>query len=364
MLLDYIYWTVRPEIFTAGPLEIGSATMWLGVLLCVAVIVTDRVSQSRAVARWKSAGAKPADKPATDWSNVVVFGAVALWLLWSMRSGAAVTVGPISMRWYGLMFLVGFTAGYCIVSRMFRHEGARRDWMPSLLIWVAVGTIVGARLGHCFFYEWDYYSAHPAKILAFWEGGLASHGGTIGVILCVIGFSRFTAHKPALWTFDRLVPAVALVACLIRMGNLFNSEIFGHATTLPWGFMFPLSCEWQQLYGPDTACHPTQLYEGGCYLALFFLLMWMYWRRNAQERPGLILGVFFIGIFLPRILIEFVKNNQEAFEDSMLLNMGQLLSVPFVLAGIYLVWRAMSRPKVKLTFPDRYADEPDAASPK
>lgn len=270
------------------------------------------------------------------------------------------TLGPITVRWYGLMFAIGFLAGYEIVGRMFRHEGAPERWLPILLAWVVGATLIGSRLGHVFFYEWDYYSAHPEKIIAFWEGGLASHGGTIGVILCVIGFNRYTAHKPPLWTFDRLVPAIALVGCLIRLGNLFNSEIFGHATTLPWGFMFPLSREWQQLYAPDTACHPTQIYEAACYLALFFLLMWMYWKRNAQQRPGLILGVFFIGIFLPRIIIEFVKNNQEAFEDTMLLNMGQLLSVPFVLAGIYLVYRAMTRPKEHLTFPDRYADEPSS----
>ncbi|MDE7408085.1 MAG: prolipoprotein diacylglyceryl transferase, partial [Muribaculaceae bacterium] len=178
------------------------------------------------------------------------------------------SIGPFTLRWYGLMFLIGFLTGYNIVARMFKHEGAPESWLGTLLIWVVCGTIIGARLGHCFFYEWDYYSANPGAIIRFWEGGLASHGGTIGVILAVCGFSYFTSHRSPLWTFDRLVVAIALVGGLIRLGNLFNSEIYGHATTLPWGFMFPLSREWHRLY-EGQACHPTQIYEALCYFALF-----------------------------------------------------------------------------------------------
>lgn len=263
---------------------------------------------------------------------------------------------PFAIRWYSLMFAVGFWIGFNIVSAMFKREGAPERWLGVLLIWVAVGTVVGARLGHVFFYEWDYYSQHPWKILATWEGGLASHGGAIGVILAVCGFSYFTSKRSPLWTFDRLVVAIALVGCLIRIGNLMNSEIFGHATTLPWGFMFPRSSEWHRLY-EGVACHPTQIYEALCYLALFGLLMWMYWKKNAGERPGLIFGVFFIGIFLPRFLIEFIKNPQVAFEENMALNMGQLLSIPFVLFGIFLVVRAMMRPRVHIDYPNRFADE-------
>lgn len=264
---------------------------------------------------------------------------------------------PVHVRWYGLMFAIGFWIGYNIVARMFRREGAPESWLGTLLLWVAAGTIVGARLGHVFFYAWDYYSKHPAEIVAIWEGGLASHGGAIGVILAVILFSIFTSKRSPLWTFDRLVVAIALVACLIRIGNLMNSEIFGHATTLPWGFMFVRSAEWRALY-PGLACHPTQIYEALCYLFLFVFLMWLYWRRNAGERPGLIFGVFFIGIFLPRFFIEFIKNPQEAFEQDMVLNMGQLLSIPFILAGIFLIIRAYLRPRIKIDYPDKFAEEP------
>lgn len=269
----------------------------------------------------------------------------------------AISIGPISIRWYGLMFVIGFALGYNIVARMFKHEGAPESWLGTLLMWVFAGTIIGARLGHCIFYDWDVYSQDPIRILYFWEGGLASHGGAIGVILGVFGFSYFTSKRSPLWTFDRLVIAIALVGALIRMGNLFNSEIYGHATTLPWGFMFPMSRQWHQLY-EGQACHPTQIYEALCYLALFGLLMWMYWKRNAEERPGLIFGIFFIGIFFPRFLIEFIKNDQVAFEADQWLNQGQRLSIPFILAGVALMVRALMRPRLHLKFPNRFAPEP------
>ncbi len=265
-------------------------------------------------------------------------------------------LGFFTLRWYSLAFMVGFLVGYEIVARMFRHEGAPERWLGLLLMWTVAGTIVGARLGHVFFYEWDLFSQNPIKILYVWEGGLASHGGAIGVILGVILFSIVTTKRSPLWTFDRLVVPIALVGGLIRLGNLMNSEIFGHATTLPWGFRFVNSPEWQALYA-GQACHPTQIYEAICYFALFALLMWMYWRKNAEERPGLIFGVFLIGIFTPRFFIEFIKNPQEAFEQSMVLNMGQWLSIPFIIAGISLIIYAMRRPRLKLKFPDRFADE-------
>lgn len=263
---------------------------------------------------------------------------------------------PVEIRWYGLMFAIGFWLGFNIVGRMFKREGAPERWLGILLIWVAVGTIVGARLGHVFFYQWDYYSQHPLKILATWEGGLASHGGAIGIIIAVIFYSIFTTKRNPLWTFDRLVVAIALVGAMIRFGNLMNSEIFGHATNLPWGFMFVRSAEWHRFY-EGQACHPTQIYESLCYLALFGLLMWMYWRKNAGERPGLIFGTFFIGIFLPRFLIEFIKNPQVDFEVGMTLNMGQLLSIPFILLGIGLVIWALTHPRIPCKYPNRYAEE-------
>lgn len=141
------------------------------------------------------------------------------------------SLGPISVRWYGLAFAVGFILGYNIMAKMFRHEGAPEKWLGVLLAYIVVATIVGSRLGHVFFYEWGYYSQHPAEIFKIWNGGLASHGGTIANIIAVFLFSFFVSKKPASWTFDKLVIPVALVASLIRFGNLMNSEIYGGPTT-------------------------------------------------------------------------------------------------------------------------------------
>lgn len=264
------------------------------------------------------------------------------------------TLGPVSVRWYGLMFAVGFTVGYMIVSKMFRHEGAPEKWLGSLLAYVGVATLIGSRLGHVFFYEWDYYSQHPGEILMIWHGGLASHGGTIANIIALFLWSWIVSKKPASWVFDKIVVATALVGGLIRLGNLFNSEIYGGPTDLPWGFVFLRN-------GDMVPTHPTQIYEALCYFLLFGLLMWMYWKKNAEERPWLITGVFFIGIFLPRFLIEYVKNVQVESEYSMIaqygMNMGQVLSIPFILLGVFLVIWAMTHPKVKFTFPNKFADE-------
>ena len=259
----------------------------------------------------------------------------------------------VTVRWYGLMFAIGFWLGFNIVAKMFKREGAPERWLGILLLYVGVATIVGSRLGHVFFYQWDYYSAHPWKILATWEGGLASHGGAIGVIIAVILFSIFTTKRNPLWTFDRLTVAIALVGCLIRIGNLMNSEIFGYA----WGFKFVRSPEWQAEFAP-LACHPTQIYEALCYLALFGLMMWMYWRKNAGERPGLLFGTFLVGTFASRFFIEFIKNDQVPFEATMTLNMGQWLSIPFVVAGIFLIIWAMTHKRQKLDYPNEFAPEP------
>jgi prolipoprotein diacylglyceryl transferase len=265
-----------------------------------------------------------------------------------------ISLGPIAIRWYSLAFLVGFIIGYNVVAKMFRHEGAPERWLGILLAYVVIGTIVGARLGHVFFYNWDYYSAHPAEIFKIWEGGLASHGGTIANIIAVLLFSLFVSKKNPSWTFDKLVVPIALVGGLIRLGNLMNSEIYGDYTDVPWGFIFLRN-------GETMASHPTQIYEAVCYFLLFALLMWMYWRKNAQERPWLITGVFFIGIFLPRFLIEYIKNVQEPWELQMVadygINMGQLLSIPFVILGVGLVVWALTHKREHWSFPEKYAEE-------
>lgn len=270
-------------------------------------------------------------------------------------------LGFFAVRWYGLMFLIGFTIGYYIIYKMFKHEGARQEWIDKLLIYVAIATIVGSRLGHVFFYQWDYYSQHPLDIIKIWEGGLASHGGTIGIIIAILLYSKYVTKKSPIWTFDRLVVPVALVGALIRIGNLFNHEIYGHDTTLPWGFRFIENLHgWMAGADPifTAPCHPTQIYEALAYLALFSLLMVMYWKYNCQERKGLIFGVFLTWLFSARFLIEFIKNVQVEFEEGMALNMGQWLSVPFIIAGLVLIVYALSHEREHIDFPERFADDP------
>lgn len=271
------------------------------------------------------------------------------------------SLGPFTVRWYGLAFVIGFFIGYKVVERMFRHEGAPEKWLGILLMYVMIGTVVGARLGHVFFYAWDYYSQHPADIFKIWEGGLASHGGTIGNIIAVFLFTWLVSKKPASWTFDKLVIPIALVGGLIRLGNLMNSEIYGSYTDLPWGFVFVRN-------GEVMAAHPTQIYEALCYFALFGLLMWMYWRKNCEERPWLITGVFFIGIFLPRFLIEYLKNVQEPWELAMRaqygMDQGQALSIPFILLGIALVIYSMWHPRQHWSFPSKFPDEEEGKKGK
>lgn len=272
--------------------------------------------------------------------------------------------GPPTIRWYGLMFAIGFYVGYEIVARIFKHEGAPERWLGSLFIYVVVATIVGARLGHVLFYDWSYYKDHLGEIVKIWEGGLASHGGTVGIMVAVWLFSRYVTKRSVLWTFDRLVVPTGLVAALIRLGNLMNHEIYGGVTDQPWGFRFVSNLH-QWMGGAEPVftmpCHPTQLYEALFYLATFVLCMWLYWRCNAQERPGLIFGVFMLGIFVPRFFIEYIKNVQEPWEIAMRqqwgIDQGQLLSIPFIILGLCLVIRALRRPRVHLEYPNRFADD-------
>ena len=159
-----------------------------------------------------------------------------------------VRIGSIELRWYGLMWGLGFILAYEIMARLFKKEGHPDTWVDKLFVYCIVSSVIGARLGHCLFYEWDYYGAHPIEILKIWKGGLASHGGVFLLILALVWYSKKVTKKSVWWLFDRMIPAVAVVCMCIRFGNLMNSEIFGYPTTLPWGFEFVRSREWQELY--------------------------------------------------------------------------------------------------------------------
>ncbi len=258
------------------------------------------------------------------------------------------SLGPISIRYYGLLFALGFLLGYYILERMFRNERIPEFWLDKIFIYVMIATVVGARLGHVFFYGWEYYSQHPEDILKVWQGGLASHGGAIGILVAIWLYSKNVTKRSMLWTLDRLVVPVALAAVFIRTGNLMNSEIIGAETTMPWGFKFLKATG---IDNPEAPRHPAQIYEALVYLVTFVYLLFLYWKKRAYRREGLMLGVLLIGVFAGRFFIEFFKENQEAFEEGMTLNMGQILSIPFVLWGVYLIYRAFKRPLVDLPAP-------------
>lgn len=239
-------------------------------------------------------------------------------------------LGALQVRWYGLFFAMAFLFGYILLERqVFKREGLRTELLDKLATYVIIGTVIGARLGHVLFYEPAYYFANPAKILAIWQGGLASHGAAIGILIAIWLYTRKTG-KTYWWVIDRVVIVVALGGFFIRMGNLMNSEIYGHVTSLPWGFVFVRD-------GQADPRHPTQIYEALSYLVLFFALLKYYQKNFKTMRPGTIFGIFLIVLFGVRFLIEFLKEPQVSFENNMLLNMGQWLSIPFILFGVFLL---------------------------
>lgn len=238
-------------------------------------------------------------------------------------------LGPIHLRWYGLLFATGFGLGYFITRKVFLEEKNPEAWLDPLLLLMALGTMLGARFGHVFFYNWEYYSAHPDEILKIWQGGLASHGAFVGLMLAFWAFSKFWSKKSILWITDRIAMSVALGGVFIRLGNLFNHEIVGAPTEVPWAFIFTLY--------PDRVPiprHPAQLYESFSYLIIAGILAWLFWRTKAKERQGLLTSLFLILVFGARFLIEYVKEVQEAFELDMSLKMGQQLSIPLILLGL------------------------------
>ncbi len=247
-------------------------------------------------------------------------------------------IGGLQIRWYSLLFVSGFIIGWYLFSWFFRREKVDRQLLDPLLYTLLIATIVGARLGHCLFYQPDYYLGSWSGFLEIfmpWKGGLASHGGAIALLLAMWWYSAHYGKKNGfdfLWIMDRLCIAVAFAGCMIRLGNLFNSEIYGDVTSLPWGFVF-------ELRGETVPKHPTQIYEALSYLILGLLLVWVYRTRLDKVYRGFFFGAFLIGCFGMRFLIEFIKEPQVGFEEGMALNMGQLLSIPFIVAGVaILVW--------------------------
>lgn len=249
---------------------------------------------------------------------------------------------------YGLLFVSGLIIGFFVIKRMFKSEGISEEWLDKLLVYMVVATIVGARLGHVLFYgpyfgEGGYFS-NPLSILYVWEGGLASHGGAIAILIALYLYSRKVSKRSMFWILDRVVAPIAIAGGFIRLGNLVNHEIIGKPTDLPWGFKFYnehiSNMVLQNGELVHVYRHPAQLYEAISYFVIFLLLLFLFWKTNLKQKTGFIFGVFLVVLWGARFLVEFVKIPQESYDLGIALNTGQLLSIPFIFAGFVIIFLA------------------------
>ena len=249
----------------------------------------------------------------------------------------AFSLGPLTVRWYGLLYGCAFIASYYAFKDLLKFDKVPEDFADRALIYMILGTVIGARLGDCFFYHPKYYLQNPLEVFAVWNGGLSSHGGACGILTSLYLFGRKT-KKSYIWVLDRVVIVIGVAGFFIRMGNLMNSEIYGHATTLPWGFVFERNRE-------TLPKHPTQIYEALYYALTYLTLRFVYRKSDNNPRPFLIFGLFLIMVFVFRFCIEFIKNPQEDFEQNMLFNMGQWLSAPFIILGVIILAISIGKKK-------------------
>ena len=295
-------------------------------------------------------------------------------MIWNLPEG--LHLGPLNIRFYSLMFVVAFCLGWYIMKAIYEREHISLDKLDTIFVWTVFATLIGARLGQVFFYDWEYFRNNLIEILLpikmepefHFTGfaGLASHGAVIGIGVTMYFYSKNILKKPFLWILDRIVLPIASGAIFVRIGNFFNSEILGYKTDFPLGIRFVRDyfspqdavnltkiTDTDAAYAAITnnpkfadflaqvpAKHPTQLYESFCYIFVFYLLYYMYWKTDARNNPGLLFGTFLTFLFSIRFMVEFVKESQGGFGDGTILSTGQWLSIPFILVGLYFVFRS------------------------
>lgn len=238
------------------------------------------------------------------------------------------SLGPLTIHWYGVLFATAIISGLQVMKWIFNTEKQNIEALDNLLFYIVIGVVVGARLGHCFFYDPSYYFANPMKIFAIWEGGLASHGGGLGAIIAAGIYAR-KHNMNFMWLLDRLAICTAIFGFFVRGANFINSEILGTASDVPWAVIFSRI--------DNVARHPSQLYEAFAYLTVFFILIGIYKTKKEKTPQGSILGIFLILIFTARFLIEMLKEKQAAYTADLALTAGQMLSIPFFVVGVILV---------------------------
>ncbi len=240
-----------------------------------------------------------------------------------------ISFSELSIGWYGIFFAAAFFFGFHIMRRVYSAEGKSLATLDTIFIYMVLGAVLGARLAHCLFYEPAYYLSNPLEIIKIWEGGLASHGGVVGMLIAMYVYAKQTSDINFLWLLDRMTLVIALGSFFIRCGNFFNSEILGIATDVPWAIIFSRI--------DSLPRHPAQLYEAAVYLILFVLLSYLYIKHREKLKPGFMMGLLMVVIFGSRFFIEFVKIPQESFAPILGLNMGQWLSIPVITLGLYLI---------------------------
>jgi len=254
--------------------------------------------------------------------------------IWNVNPNIFV-FGPIQLRWYGLLFVGSFFLGLMLLQWVYKREGKDPSVLDNLLIYIMVGAVIGARLMHCFAYEPNFYLSHPLEILKVWKGGLASHGGLIGVLIALYIFSR-RYKESFIWLISRVAIPGALTAAFIRFGNLFNSEILGLPTDKPWAIVFPRV--------DMVPRHPVQLYEAFAYLFLLFILVTVYKKVKPAFATKILPGIFLTYMFIVRFLLEYTKTRQADYSTSLPFTTGQMLSIPFIIIGItWIIWAITQR---------------------
>ncbi len=244
--------------------------------------------------------------------------------------------GSIQVYWYGLLFATAILSGFAVMNKIYQYENKNIEQLETLQFYIVIGIVIGARLGHCLFYDPSYYLSNPIKMLYIWEGGLASHGGGLGAILATFVYAK-KKKVNFLYLLDRLAIPTALFAFFVRMGNLMNSEIVGNPTDVSWAFIFSRVDELPR--------HPAQLYEAVSYLSVFVMLSLVYLYTQKAKNPGFLFGIFLLSVFIARFLIEFIKVPQAAYENILSMSTGQMLSVPFLFIAMYLIIGSLKKKK-------------------
>lgn len=321
---DYLVWDTDPIMFTIPQWDLPIPIYTWGLILGAVLIYFGW--QKYIPSEAKKRTSVPAWKP---W-GIILGGLIIAQLPFLLIGGPSIdSIGPIEPRWYGLMFASAFIFGYLLGARLLREGGRTQEEIDLLLIYILIATVVGARLGHVIFYDLDYYLRNPQLIPAIWRGGLASHGAALAIILAMWLYVKRTPRMTFLWLADRVVPAVAIGGMFIRIGNFFNSEILGHATDLPWAVIFANI--------DMVPRHPSMLYESLSTIVVLAVLMTIYYKYDKKPPEGSLFGSFLVLLFSGRFLIEFTKLHHSDFEEALVLNMGQWLSIPLVLVGIWLL---------------------------